>query len=200
MAVVEALMERWMMRDPFYVVARRQEQERRRLARSKEVRQERAREALKAVFGGSMTDTVSSEIENWIAWCWEGEDPAPFEPTRCYSAEGRYTAPAWHEDERRPKRIINRQSAERVQAVYDQMPDLTRQVLRFEYTQRAAYDQYEQGEEIAPEGGTRKVQVLVANTRRQMARLRLKIGKQEYQEHVERFKEAVREEFSEVCA
>ena len=193
-------MERWRFGDPAKVYERIEAQQHRRLARSREARQERAREALKAVFGGSMTDTVSSEIENWIAWCWEGEDPAPFEPTRCYSAEGRYTAPAWHEDERRPRRIINRQSAERVQAIYDQMPDLTRQVLRFEYTQRAAYDQYEQGEEIAPEGGTRKVQVLVANTRRQMARLRLKISSQEYQRHVERLKEAVRGEFSEVCA
>lgn len=189
------------MRDPFEVYARLEEQQQRKHARSRQGRQERAREALKAVFGGSMTDTVSSEIENWVAWCWEGEHPAPSEPSRCYSAEGRYVAPAWHEDERRPKRIINRQSAERVQAVYDRMPDLTRQVLRFEYTQRAAYDQYEQSQEVGPDGEVHKVWVRVANTRRLMARLRLKIGREEYQRHVDAFKDAVREEFKrEVCA
>lgn len=194
-------MERWRMRDPALVYERIEAQERRRMARSKEARQEAARLKLEAVFGGQMTDTVSSEIENWIAWCWEGEDPAPSVPSRCYSAEGRYTAPAMDDDGRQPKRIINRESAERVQSVYDRMPALTKQVLRFEYTQRSAYDQYEQGEEIGPDGAVRKVWVLVANTRRLMARLRLKLGRDEYQRHVDAFKDAVREEFKrEVCA
>lgn len=194
-------MESWRMRDPALVYERIEAQERRRMARSKEARQEAARLKLEAVFGGQMTDTVSSEIENWIAWCWEGEDPAPFEPKRCYSAEGRFSAPAWHDEERQPRRIINRQAAERVQALFDQMPPLTRQVLRFEYTQRAEYDQYEQGEEIGPDGELRKVQVRVANTRRLMARIRLKISREEYQRHVDAFKDAVREEFKrEVCA
>ena len=148
-----------------------------------------------------MTDTVSSEIENWIAWCWQGEDPSPAEPKRCYSAEGRFIAPALDDDGRIPQRIINRESAERVQAVFERMPDMTRQVLRFEYTQRAAYDQYEQSQEVGPDGEVRKVQVLVANTRRMMARYRLKISREEYQRHVDSFKEAVGEEFKrEVCA
>lgn len=193
-------MERWRMRDPALVYERIEAQERRRLSRTDEARQEAARQKLEWVFGGQMTDTVSSEIENWIAWCWDGEDPAPSEPKRCYSAEGRYTAPALDDEDRQPRRIINRESAERVQAIYDRMPDLTRQVLRFEYTQRAAYDQYEQGEEIGPDGAVRKVQVRVANTRRLMARIRLKISREEYQRHVDAFKKAVREEFSEVCA
>lgn len=189
------------MRDPALVYERIEAKERRRMARTKEARQEAARQRIEAVFGGHMTDIVSSEIENWIAWCWDGEDPAPKEPKRCYSAEGRYTAPAQDDEDRQPRRIINRESAERVQAIYDRMPDLTRQVLRFEYTQRAAYDQYEQGEEIGPDGAVRKVQVLVANTRRMMARYRLKISREEYQRHVDAFKEAVGEEFaSEVCA
>ena len=194
-------MERWRFADPARVYERIEAQERQRMARTKEARQEAARQRMEAVFGGHMTDIANSEIENWIAWCWDGEDPTPQEPKRCYSAEGRYTAPALDDEDRQPRRIINRESAERVQAIYDRMPDLTRQVLRFEYTQRAAYDQYEHGEEIGPDGAVRKVRVLVANTRRMMARYRLKISREEYQRHVDTFKEAVREELaSEVCA
>lgn len=195
-------MERWRMRDPFYVVARMEEQQQRRMGRSPEARRDSARAGLEALFGEAMADDGTiSEIENWIAWCWQGEDPAPGQPSRCYSAEGRYIAPATDEDERRPRRIINVQGAQRVQAVYDRMPILTRQVLRFEYTQRAAYDQWERGEEVAPDGGVRKVWVCVGNTRRMMARLRLKISREEYRRHVDSFKKAVREEFErEVCA
>lgn len=148
-----------------------------------------------------VTDATVSEIENWIAWCWHGDDPAPFTPSRCYSAEGRFSAPAWADEERQPARIINMESAERVQAIYDSLPPLTRQVLRYEYTQRSTYDQWEKGQEIGPDGELRDVYVLVGNTRRQMGRYHLKIGREEYQRHVEAFKEAVREEFSiEVCA
>src|SRR5690606_33655998 len=146
-AVARPVMERWRFADPARVYERIEAQERRRLARSKEAKQEAARQKLESVFGGQMTDAVSSEIENWIAWCWDGEDPAPFEPKRCYSAEGRFIAPALDDDGRIPRRIINRKSAERVQAIFERMPDMTRQVLRFEYTQRAAYDQYEQSQE-----------------------------------------------------
>lgn len=194
-------MERWRFDDPARVYERIEAQQHRRLARSKEARQELAREALAATFGGRMTDAVSSEIENWIAWCWEGEHPAPSEPKRCFSAEGRYVAPAIDDDGRIPARIINQESAQRVQSVFDRMPTLTRQVLRFEYTQRAAYDQYEQQEVVGPDNHVRKVDVRVGNTRRLVGRLRLKIGRQEYQQHVERFKQAVREEFErEICA
>src|SRR5690606_11319561 len=194
-------MERWRMRDPALVYERIEAQERRRLSKTEEARHEVARLELESLFGGQMTDTVSSEIENWIAWCWHGEDPSPSEPKRCYSAEGRYTAPALNEDDRIPQRIINHRSAERVQKVFERMPDLARQVLRYEFTQRAAFDQYEQTQEVGPDGELRKVWVRVANTRRLMARLRLKISREEYQRHVDTFKDAVREEFaSEVCA
>lgn len=46
----ESLMERWRMRDPFEVVARLQEQERRRQKRSREAAQERARQGLEELF------------------------------------------------------------------------------------------------------------------------------------------------------
>src|SRR5690606_19097871 len=147
-----------------------------------------------------MSDAVMSETEDWVAWCWEGEDPAPKEPARCYSAEGRYVAPAMDDDGRRPQRIINYPSAARVQYVYDCMPQLTRQVLRYEYTQRAAYDIYDHSQEVGPDGAVHDVWVPVNNIRRQMARLQLRIGAKEYQRHVEAFRQAVREEFSEVCA
>lgn len=148
-----------------------------------------------------MTDVAISEIENWVAWCWEGEDPKPQTPARCYSAEGRYVAPAQDDEGRNPQRIINYPSAARVQYVYDRMPQLTRQVLRYEYTQRAAYDIRDHSQEVDANGAVRDVWVVVNNIRRQMARLQLKIGAKEYHAHVEAFKEAVREEFSsEVCA
>lgn len=121
------MMERWRMRDPFEVVARLQEQERRRMATSRQGRQECARDELEALFGGQMTtDIAASEIENWIAWCWEGQDPAPGSPSRCYSAEGRYIASAMNDEGREPRRIVNRERVRRVQAVYDRMPQLTR--------------------------------------------------------------------------
>lgn len=196
------MMERWRMRDPFEVVARLQEQEQRRMATSRQGRQERARDELEALFGGQMTtDIAASEIENWIAWCWEGQDPVPGSPSRCYSAEGRYLAPAMNDEGREPRRIVNNERARRVQAVYDRMPQLTRQVIRYEFTQRAAYDQWERGEELAPDGQLRKVWVCVGNTRRLTARLRLKICREQYRHHVDSFKQAVQEEFaSEVCA
>lgn len=148
-----------------------------------------------------MTDIVVSEIENWIAWCWHGEDPAPGQPSRCFSAEGRYVAPAQDDEERVPRRIINFPRAQVVQAVYDRMPLITKQVLRFEYTQRAAFDQWERGHEVSPDGQLREVWACVGNTRRRMARLRLRIGREEYQQHVDSFKQAVKEEFErEVCA
>ena len=148
-----------------------------------------------------MTDVAISEIENWVAWCWEGEDPAPTTPARCYSAEGRYMAPAMDDDGRRPTRIINYPSAARVQYVYDRLPQIIKQVVRYEYTQRAAYDIHDHSQEVGPDGAVRDVWVVVNNIRRQMARLQLKIGAKEYHAHVDAFKEAVREEFSsEVCA
>ena len=147
-------------------------------------------------------DIASHEIENWIVWCWHGSDPAPGVPSRCYSAEGRYVPPASpDEEERQPTRIINHEAAQRVQAIFDRKPLLTRQVLRYEYTQRAKYDQWGQGREIGPDGKMMTVWLRVGNVRRRMARLHLKIGRREYLEHVASFRQAVREEFKrEVCA
>lgn len=146
-------------------------------------------------------DTVASEIENWVAWCWLGEDPSPQSPGRCYSAEGRYIPPATLDDEGRlPRRIICHQRAKRVQEVFDRLELLTRQVIRFEYTQRSMYDIWEQQKEIGSDGELRKVWVCIDNNRRMKARLHLGISREQYREHVETFKESVREAFDcEVC-
>lgn len=141
-------------------------------------------------------DVVGGEIENWVAWCWAGEDPAPGSPSRCYSAEGRYDPPATDETQRQPKRQINHYNAQRVQAVFDRMDQLTRQILRYEYTQRELYDQWERGTEVGADGEVQHVWVRVGNTRRQMARLRLKVSRDEYMWHVDAFKAFVKEEFS----
>ena len=143
-----------------------------------------------------MPDHVRGEIENWIAWSWDGEDPAPGQPARCYSAEGRYLAPATDDEEREPRRVICYERAERVQEVYDRMPLLTRRVLRYEYTQRSNYDQWEQGQEVASDGSIRRVWVCTGNTKRLKARVELKISRKQYREMVEEFKVAVREAFA----
>lgn len=142
---------------------------------------------------------VRAEIENWIAWCWEGESPEPREPSRCLSAEGAYrinnSNSEEKDDDRPPKIIVHAASAERVQAVFDRMPELTRRVLQYEYTQRSRYDQYERSVEMY-EGQLRPVWIRVGNNRRQRARIDLRISKGRYHACLDEFCHEVSREFS----
>lgn len=146
---------------------------------------------------------VRDEIENWIAWCWAGESPEPKEPSRCYSAERSYHAPhsnSTEKDDVPPKVVFNSERAERVQQVFDRMPMLTRRVLQFEYTHRSRYDQWERSIE-AHEGKTRPVWIRVSNNKRHMARIKLKVSRDQYMACLDEFKVEVFKEFEcEVCA
>lgn len=146
---------------------------------------------------------VREEIENWIAWSWSGESPEPREPSRCYSAERSYHAPHSHSDEIEdvpPKVIFNAERAARVQQLFDQMPMLARRVLQYEYTHRTRYDQWERSHEMH-EGEMRPVWIRVSNNKRHMARIRLKVSRDEYVACLDQFKVEVFKEFEcEVCA
>lgn len=145
---------------------------------------------------------VRAEIENWIAWCWAGESPEPREPSRCYSAERSWQAPDWESEsgDVPPRVIFNPDRAQRVQEIFDRLPTLTRCVLRYEYTQRSRFDQYERSVELH-EGQMRPVWTRVGNTRRQRARVDLKITRDQYAACLDEFKIEVFKEFEcEVCA
>jgi hypothetical protein len=145
---------------------------------------------------------VRAEIENWIAWCWAGESPEPREPSRCYSAERGWRAPDWESEsgDVPPRVIFNPDRAQRVQEIFDRLPTLTRCVLRYEYTQRSRFDQYERSVELH-EGQMRPVWTRVGNTRRQRARVDLKITRDQYAACLDEFKIEVFKEFEcEVCA
>lgn len=140
---------------------------------------------------------VREEIENWIAWCWDGPEPGPTEPRQCQSLEGGYSAPDWGLDHEEipPKRYINHDAARRVQCVFDGMPQLTRQVVRYEYTNRSRYDVWDQGIEIGPGGQERRVWYRTANNKREVARRALCISRVEYDRHVQAFRDGVAKEF-----
>lgn len=145
---------------------------------------------------------VRAEIENWIAWCWAGESPEPREPGRCYSAERGWKAPDWESepDDLPPKIIFNAERAERVQAIFDRMPQLTRRVLQYEYTHRSRYDQWERHMEMH-EGEMLPVWVRIGNNRQRRARADLKITRDQYLAALDEFKIEVFKEFEvEVCA
>lgn len=133
--------------------------------------------------------TAEYEISNWVAWCWSGSGPGPEVFSRCGSAEGRYISSASYDDEPAGYHppTINQEHAIKVQAVYDRMPLRTRQVLRYEYTQQSEFDQWEQGEEVGPDGQLRPAMVWVGNNRRQIAILKLKISAAEYHACVDQF-------------
>jgi len=119
-------------------------------------------------------------------------------PSRCGSAEGGYirgSLNAREEEARTPKRVIHTANAQRVQKIYDGLPQITKQVVRFEYVQRRTYDQWELGEELGVDGRLHKVAIRVANTRRKEARRRLKIDRRRYQKHVDEFCQRVAREF-----
>lgn len=80
------------------------------------------------------------------------------------------------------------------------MPQLTRRVLLYEYTQRSRYDQWERSVEMY-EGVMRPVWIRVDDNRRQRARIDLKISQDQYLACLDEFKLEVFKEFEiEVCA
>jgi hypothetical protein len=145
---------------------------------------------------------VRAEIENWIAWCWAGEAPEPRAPSRCYSAERGWHAPDWESEpsDLPPKIIFNAERAARIQLIFDRMSQLARRVLQYEYTQRSRYDQWERGVEMH-DGERRPVWIRIGNSRRQRARIDLKISLDQYLACLDEFKVEVFKEFEadEVC-
>ncbi len=88
-------------------------------------------------------DDVHHELLNWSRWCWLGEWPHPIPATSCGSLEAQYRAPPdWNPDDVPPVPYIrpNERHAKIVQAVYDQLPELERQILRAEYPGRMETD------------------------------------------------------------
>lgn len=140
---------------------------------------------------------VREEIENWIGWCWEGAAPEPREPSQCRSLEGGFSAPDWglDHDDVPPKRYINHEAARRVQGIFDAMPQITRQVIRYEYTNRSKYDVWDRGIEIGADGQEKPVWHRTANNKREVARRELRISRVEYDRHVQVFRDAVGREF-----
>ncbi len=136
---------------------------------------------------------VREEIENWITWCWDGTPPEPWEPRQCRSLEGRYSAPDWGLDPEEPRRqrYFNAEAARRVQGIFDAMPQLTRQVVKYEYTDRSKYDIWGQGIEVGPDGQEHRVWVRTANNKREVARRVLGVSRVEYDRHVQAFRDAV---------
>ncbi|KKO71827.1 hypothetical protein AAV32_09645 [Kerstersia gyiorum] len=139
---------------------------------------------------------VREEIENWIVACWDGQEPGPTEPSQCGSLEGRFSALDWYANESPPKRYINHEAARKVQAVFERMSQLTRQVIRYEYTCRSQYDVWDSGLEIGPDGQERRVWHRTANIKRDVARRTLGISRVEYDRHVQVFRDAVGRAFA----
>lgn len=83
---------------------------------------------------------VHYELVNWMRWCFIGPWPHPLPATHCGSLESAYKAPPeWDMDLAEAPRShwpINTRNAEKVQAVFEKLPDLERFVLLAEYPQR----------------------------------------------------------------
>ncbi|MFT8276114.1 hypothetical protein ACMSSJ_11305 [Kerstersia gyiorum] len=95
-----------------------------------------------------------------------------------------------------PKRYINHDAARRVQRIFDGMPQLTRQVVKYEYTDRSKYDIWDQGIEIGSDGQERRVWHRTANNKREVARRVLRVSRVEYDRHVQAFRDSVGREFA----
>lgn len=72
---------------------------------------------------------------------------------------------------------------------------MIRQVLRYEYTNRSQYDQWEEGLEIGTDGVERRAWCRTGNNKREVARRVLGISRVEYERHVEAFRDEVGREF-----
>jgi len=145
-----------------------------------------------------MNKAIQEIIFNWVAWCWQGLTPGPYPPTRCLSMEGRFLNGShlgMDDVPCVPLRVICVEHAKRVQAIYDAMALLTRQVVRIEYVQRRAYDCWEWKESVANDGQLSNTWVRTGNNRRTVACLKLKIDRKCYMQHVGLFRNTVRQSF-----
>ena len=86
---------------------------------------------------GAIKDWVHQELQNWSRWCWSGAYPHPLPTETCASIEKHYNRTN-DEGTDPPERAImpNIRNAERVQAIWETLPYLPKQVLRAEYPQR----------------------------------------------------------------
>lgn len=80
---------------------------------------------------------VHEELMNWSRWCWGGAYPHPLPHTACGSVEKNYRglSDEGTTETARPIRP-NEVRARMVQAAWEALPPLPRQVLRAEYPQR----------------------------------------------------------------
>lgn len=117
-------MERWRYRDPFYVVARLQEQEQRRQARSKRGRAAKAKQSLEALFGGSMTEDQSVKLDEYLM-IWYDYERAYRPPLGAPRVSNYYReAPAsgGHYDRDDSERRYEKMIAETLSACMDELP------------------------------------------------------------------------------
>lgn len=115
-------MERWRMRDPFYVVSRLQEQEQRQRDRSQKGRAEKARQGIEQLFKEPALDQDTSEqIESLLVIWFQHEDryrPALGAPRVSPSCRG-YDAGEIHDDGDDRDALLARLTAESVEACVD---------------------------------------------------------------------------------
>ena len=117
-------MEAWRYRDPFYVVARLQEQERRRQARSKQDRTAKAKQGLEALFGGAMTEDQSVKLEHYLE-IWYGYERAYRPPLGAPRVSTYYRgAPSTgvHSDCDEAEHRYEKMIAETISACMDELP------------------------------------------------------------------------------
>lgn len=116
--------EAWERRDPLEVVARRQAQSKRSADNSKEGRQERAKQELEALFGGSMTEDQSAKLEDYLMIWYDYERSyrphlgAPRVSTYCRGAQ----ASEVHDDRDEADYRYEKMIAETVSACMDELP------------------------------------------------------------------------------
>lgn len=89
---------------------------------------------------------VHEELMNWSRWCWRGAYPHPLPHTACGSVERNYQRISEEATAENARPIPpNEAYARIVQAAWEAMPHLPRQVLRAEYPQRHESGRVEHG-------------------------------------------------------
>lgn len=89
---------------------------------------------------------VHEELVNWSRWCWRGAYPHPLPHTSCGSIERNYQRISEDGSAENARPVSpNEAHARIVQAAWETMPRLPRQVLRAEYPQRHESGRAEHG-------------------------------------------------------
>lgn len=84
-------------------------------------------------------DHIHHELLNWSRWCWRGAYPHPIPPNHCGSPEWQYqriNEDGTTESVDEKPIPVNEINAKIVQDVYDRLPWIQQQVLRYEYPQK----------------------------------------------------------------